>query len=320
LAGTYEEKLRIDGSVKAWPEGIVLQGDGDVVITSPDDEPVIRLNTVSRFTIENIQIDAKNRPVAIEASKDLDETRLTKVLVRGFSNVGVLGTGVQGLGFGNNQFVLDQVLFEPSSNQAIAVKLEDDRVNEVNNVLVRGCRFIGPMAAGVVIRGASPYKVDVSECVFNKMTDGIRIEGQPLLKAFRFINNSFRQTKHGIRFDKLPNTLSTDLMFRRNLFTGVELAEVLVQVDYDEEKFRSILSANPAGFENNLSDRQKPPAPVSGEAQFLIDFERVSGTGFSFASADPKSPRFLAPTEKSPQKTIPEAQPFEKSWVGAVGP
>ena len=77
----------------------------------------------------------------------------------------------------------------------------------------------------------------------------------------------------------------------------------------------------PPGMENNWSDRQKPANPISGEIQSLFDNGGRQGEqGFAFASSDPKDPKFLAPTEKSPQKEVPGAQPSEKKWVGAVGP
>jgi hypothetical protein len=320
LPGVYEEKLRIDGSINHWPEGVVVRGEGEVVLTSPDDEPVIRMNNVSRFTIENIQIDAKDRPVAVELSDDLNESHLTKVAIRGFSKIGILCKGVQGLRFGDNQFVIEDVSFEPSNPEAVGVRLEDTPTSELHSIKIRGCRFLGPMAAGVVIQVATSDRLNISECIFNQTTDGLRIGGQPLLKQILIINNSFRNVKNGIRFAKLPNGLSSDLMFRRNLFTGVGQAEVLIQSDYDEGKLRAMFSSDPAGLEQNWSDRPKSGNPSPGEAQFIFENGRQGESGFAFASTDPKNPRFLAPSEKSAQKEVPGTQPLDKSWVGAVGP
>ena len=95
-AGTYHEKIHIDGRAAPWPEGVVLRGEGEVIIESEGDDPVIRLSNVSRLTIENMQIDARNKTVAIEVSDDLHESRLSKLVVRGFSSVGVLCQGVRG--------------------------------------------------------------------------------------------------------------------------------------------------------------------------------------------------------------------------------
>ena len=220
-AGTYDERIRIDGrsskssdgrSSKPWPEGITLQGEGEVIIEAAGDEPVVRLANVSRLTIENIQIDAQNKPVAIEVADNLNETQLKKLVVRGFSDVGVLCKGAQGLSFGNSQFLLEQLTFEPDGTQAIGIRFEEGADNDVNSVIVRGCRFLNPMAAGIVIQGRAPYGIEISECLFNRTTDGIRLDGQQVLKSIRFTNNSFRQTRTGIRFSKLPSDLSTDLI------------------------------------------------------------------------------------------------------------
>ena len=112
-----------------------------------------------------------------------------------------------------------------------------------------------------------------------------------------------------------------DLMLRRNLFTKTEIAEAVVVDDFDENRFRSMLSSDPPGAEYNWSDRAKPAIPTKGEIQLLFENNARQGEqGFAFVSTDPKNPRFLAPTEKSPQKDASGAQPSEKNWVGAIGP
>lgn len=322
LAGTYDEKLRIDGSVKHWPEGVTLLGDGEVILKSSGDESVLRLINVSRFTIENIQIDAASKPIAIEVADDLHETHLKNLVIRGFTGVGLKCKGGQGLSFGDSQFLLEQLTFEPAAeaSQATAIRLEEGAENDVNSIHVRGCRFLGPLAAGIAIQGRSPYGLEISECVFDHVIDGIRIEGFPTLKSIHVTNNSFRRSRAGIRFENLPSVQSTELMFRRNLFVNTDLAEAIVQDGFDDQKFRAMLSTTPAGIEHNWSDRPTPTSPAPGELLILFENGKTGEQGLAFASTDPKSPKFLAPTEKSPQKAVGEAQPFENKWVGAIGP
>lgn len=320
-AGKYEERIRIDGKGKPWPEGIVLRGDGDVVVEATGDEPVMRLANISRFTIENIQIDAKDKPVAMELADDLHESKLSKITVRGFTGVGILCKGAQGLSFGNGQFLLEQLSFEPAGNQAVGIKLEEGVDNDANSIIIRNCRFLEPMAAGIVIQGREPYGIEVCESIFCRTSDGIRFDGQPKLKAIHIRNNSFRQTKAGIRFTKQPAEWTSDIVLRRNLFSSTEQAEAVVQDGYSESQFRAMVLSAPPGIGENWSDRTKPSTPVKGEITILFENGGRQGEqGFAFASTDPKSPKFLAPTEKSPQRDVASPQPAEKKWVGAIGP
>ena len=319
--GSYNERIQVDGHRKEWPEGITLRGEGKVRLNASGDEPVVRLANVSRFIFENFQVEAEEKKVAIELADDLHESRLTQILISGFSQSGILCKGTQGLSFGNSQVTLEKLRFEPASPQAIGIRLEEGTNNDVNNIVIRACRFLDHIDSGVVIQGKLPYGIEVSESVFNACNDGIRIEGNPTLKSIRIINNSFRDTKVGIRFLKLPNELSAELFFRRNLFVKTAVAEAVIQKDYDESKFRSMLSTNPSGIESNWSDRIKPSVPIGGEMAILFEQGGRQGVSdFAFESSDPKSPGFLAPTATSPQKEVVGAQGSEKKWVGAIGP
>ena len=319
--GTYNERIQIDGHTREWPEGITLRGEGKVRLSAAGDEPVVRLANVSRFIFENIQVEANEKKVAVELADDLHESRFTKVLISGFSESGILCKGTQGLSFGNSQVALEKLQFEPASPQAIGIRLEEGANNDVNNIVIRACRFLGPIDAGIVIRGKVPYGIEISESIFNACNDGIRIEGNPTLKSIRIINNSFRGIKTGIRFLNLPNELSAELVFRRNLFVKTAVAEAAVQKGYEESKFRLMLSTNPPGIDANWSDRVKPTEPVGGEMMIL--FEQGGRTGVSdiaLESTDPKNPNFLVPTPTSPQKEVAGAQGSERKWVGAIGP
>ncbi len=319
--GTYNERIQIDGHTREWPEGITLRGEGIVRLSAAGDAPVVRLANVSRFIFQNIQIEANEKKVAVELADDLHETRLTQFLVSGFSDAGVLCKGTQGLSFGNSQVTLEKLRFEPASPQAVGIRLEEGSNNDVNNIVIRACRFVDPIDSGIVIHGKVPYGIEISESVFNACNDGIRIEGNPTLKSIRVVNNSFRDIKAGIRFLNLPNELSAELVFRRNLFVKTAVAEAIVQTDYKESKFRSMLSTNPPGIEANWSDRVKPTEPVGGELAILFELGGRRGVSdFAFESTDPKNPNFLVPTSTSPQKDVAEAQGSDKKWVGAIGP
>ena len=319
--GIYRERIRIDGRTQPWPEGIRLVGAGDVRLAPTGDGPVLRLANVSRFSIENIRIDASDQNVAVELADDLHETRLTQMVISGFSDTGILCKGAQGLSFANNQLALDRIKFVPARPQAEGIRLEPGSENEVNNIAIRHCSFLQSMTTGINLRGRAPYGIEISHCVFNEIGDAIRFEGEQQLKLIRITNNSFRKAKRGIIFSAFPGELSGELVLRRNLFIETGIAEAVIQPNFDEAKFRSMISASPNGIQDNWSDRAKPAKVVDGEITILFENQGHQGEqNLSLASTDPKDPKFLAPTEKSPQKDVAGAQPNDSNWIGAIGP
>ena len=319
--GTYNERIHIDGRSGNWPEGIQLVGVGIVRLAPLGSEPVIRLANLSRFSIENFQIDAEDRKVAVELRDDLHECRLIQVTVGDFTDIGIDCIGAQGLSFGNSQLFLERLRFDPASSKAVGIRLTNGSENDVNNVVIRGCQFLESMDAGILFQGPSPYGVTISDVIFYEANDGIRIEGTPTLKSIRVFNNSFRDVNHGLRFLNQPTERSAELMLRRNLFTKTRGAEAVVEKGFDETKFRSMLTTNPVGVQSNWSDRHKPASPKLGELQLLFENGgRQGADDLSFVSTDPDQTKFLVPSEKSPQKDVPGAQGDEKKWVGAVSP
>ena len=131
----------------------------------------------------------------------------------------------------------------------------------------------------------------------------------------------------------MPAVGSRDLIFRRNLFSKIRVADGLVQESYNEGLFNGMVShdprdpRDPPATEYNWSDRAAPAAPQTGEINRLFAQNGKRGEkGFAFASTETKDPKFLAPTDKSVQRKVdlsadPKTKlPFEKPWVGAIGP
>ena len=319
--GTYADRIRIDGRIQSWPEGVKLMGMGEVRLSPTGSDPVIRVANISRLTLENLQIDASEKDVAVELSDDLHETRLIQLRVSGFSKTGIVCKGAQGLSFADSQLLLDQLQFDAASPQATGIQLDASTENEVNNLIIRNCRFLHPMQAGITLQGRSPYGIKIIGCLFNELTEGVRFDGEPQLRLISVTNNTFRKTRHGILFSQTPHELSTELGFRRNLFIGVGEAEVAVKPKFDEPQFRAILAPNSLGIQNNWSDRIKPATPKTAEVTILFENGGRQGEqNLLLFSTDPSNPKFLAPTEKSPHQDIAGAQPTEYKWIGAVGP
>ena len=99
------------------------------------------------------------------------------------------------------------------------------------------------------------------------------------------------------------------------------MAEAAVNPAFDEVKFRPMIASSPNGIQDNWSDRPKSASPIQGE--ILIFFENQGRQGeknLNISSVDPKDPKFLAPTEKSPHRDVAGAQGIDKKWIGAIGP
>ena len=345
-AGTYRESISIDASLRRvgkkkpgdsaiveWPEGIKLVADGNVILEPSKDGPVIRLKQIAKFVIEGIEINASGRSTAIELSGFMKDTQLNRLTIRDFTETGVACIEAQGMAFGvltSDEVILEQLRFEPaaSATNAVGVRMS----NNTSYVIVRGCKFMGPMAAGIAITGNSksgswPFKITVAENVFSQAQDGFRFEGQFSWKDIVLANNTFHDGRHGILFTKMPGNGSGDLVFRRNLFSKMQVADGLVQEGYSEAMFNGMISNEPPGTEHNWSDRAAPAASQAGEINRLFAQNGKRGEkGFAFASTEIKDPKFLAPTDKSVQRKLdlsPDAKKkltFEKPWVGAVGP
>ena len=348
-AGTYRENISVDASqrrgakkksaesaVVEWPRGIKLIGEGKVILEpskdGPKDGPVVRLRKIEKFVMEGIEINATGLPTAIDLSGEMNDTQLSRLTIRGFTETGVSCRGTQGSAFGaslSDEVVLDHLLLEPAAGatNAVGVRMREGDSTSTGYVIVRGCRFMGPMAAGIVISGAWPFKITMTENIFSQAQDGVRFEGQVSWKDIVLANNTFHDARHGVLFTKMPGDDSRELVVRRNLFTKIQVADGLVQEGYDEGKLNEMISSEPPGTDFNYSDRAAPSAPLAGEINRLfIQSGKRGETGFAFASTENKDATFLAPSDKSVQRKVDlssdpkQKLPYEKPWVGAVGP
>lgn len=339
LAGTYKENISIDGSPQQrtksknkkadkaidpdWPQGIKLVASGDVILEAPQDTPAIRLKNISRFTVEGISINATGKAVGVELIGDMTETRLSGMKITGFSQTGVSCLGARGASFVNTQFILEKLTLEPAagSTSAVGIRLQRNEEGDPSDAMIRGCRLFGPLASGIILSGAGPYRITISENLFTKVQEGVRLEGAVQWKDVVILNNTFHEGRSGIVFTNMPAENSMGLAFRRNLFTKMTAAEGVVMAGYDQGRLGTMLVQDRPGWELNYSDRAKPAAPQAGEIVPLCETNGKRGEqGFAFASTDAKNPKFLAPTDKSVQRAVPGPREGEKEWIGAVGP
>ena len=336
-AGTYPENISIDGSVPPstrrkdkksdkpvdpdWPQGIKLIADGEVILEAPQDVPAIRLKGISRFIVEGISINATGKAVGVEVSDDMPESRLSGLKITGFSQTGIACLGSRGASFTNTQFILENLKLEAGSSSAVGIRMQRSENGDPSDTVIRGCRIIGPLASGISLTGTGPYRITIAETIFSKAQDGIRLEGSVQWKDIAILNNTFHEGRHGIAFTNMPTENSMGLVFRRNLFTKMTGAEGIVMAGYDQGRLGAMLVQDRPGWELNYSDRAKPATPAAGEIVPLCATNGKQGEqGFHFASVDAKNPKFLAPTDKSVQRSVAGPKEGEKPWVGAIGP
>ena len=337
-AGTYPENISIDGTVRRvsgkdkksanptdpeWPQGIKLVADGEVILAPPNDAPAIRLKNIPKFVIEGITINATGKAIGIEVTGDMTESRLSGLKISGFTKVGVASMSARGISVGNSQFVMEKLTLEPAagSTSAVGIRMQRGSEGDPSDTIIRNCRILGPLAAGVTIFGAGPYRITIVENVFTKAQDAVRLEGAVQWKDIAIVNNTFHDGRHGIVFTHMPAEGSAGFSFRRNLFSNMTAAEGVVQTGYNEGRLGAMLTTDRPGWELNFSDRPKPAAPQAGEINPLCENKGKRGEqGFAFASTDVKDATFLAPSEKSVQRAVPDAKEGEQNWVGAIGP
>ena len=350
-AGTYKEFISVDASQQKtsskqkssetalidWPHGIKLKGAGAVILEplkeSPKESPVIRLKEIPKFVVEGIDVNAAGHTSAIELLGYMNDTTLRAMTIRGFTESGVACRGALGSAFGtlsSDEIVMEQLRLEPAAGAtgAAGIRLREDPKGDSSYLIVRGCRFLGPMSAGIVMSGTAPYKITIAENLFHQTQDGIRLEGPNVAwKDIVVSNNTFHAGNHGVLFARMPSEHARELIFRRNLFSKMEVADGLVKFGYEEGPFNGAASREPHGLALNFSDRAAVTPPQPGEINGLFSQDGKRGDKeILFVSDDPKSPQFLAPAENSVQRKVDltadtkQKLSFEQPWVGAIGP
>lgn len=316
--GTYTEQVQIDGSKgkTTWPDGIVVRGEGEVVFTSDKDGPVFSFRNLTGFTLENVTIDAGKKPVGLLLSGFVNDSNLKNLRIRNFTEAGLSLSGVQSFG---SQLVVERIRCDSKSESAVGIRVEpytqDGKSEDSNNVQISRCRLNGPMAAGVDLKGVVLGNVGIRESIFVKTTAGIRFQGPGCWRDFVLTNNTFFQCPTGLLFSTMPDPITSGMAVRRNLFSGCATAEAVVQAGFNDEVFMKMLNG---GVDWNMTDRAAPANAAPNEVN-LFGGNGKRGVGFAFDSVDPKSPKFLAPSAASLQKTAPNPLTGDQQWVGAVG-
>ncbi|MFN0196855.1 MAG: protein kinase domain-containing protein [Planctomycetaceae bacterium] len=320
--GTYSERIVIDNSSPGgdgeFPRGIYLKPatEGGRIILSPSgSEPAIVIKDAEVIILENFDIQAAGKDIAIDLAGDLPGTEIRKCTVNGFNRVGCQLDAVAG---GNEDFILQDITFVPGNATSVGIDMKSASTS-LSEIILQRCRFLGPMTAGVIVAGDASY-VEIKESIFSQTQTGVRVAGSRALRDFMLTNNTFYKNDRGIVFTEMPATLSNELAFYRNLFADTTTMEGVVEKDFDYLKFVSMLrTLGAGGWANNWSNRPPPAVPVVGELE-LFNHGMRPVADFFFASTDQNDPKFLAPSEQSLHKSVGGQATGEQPYIGAVGP
>ena len=313
---TYDERISIEGGgFSALPRGLTISSSGDepAVLSPSEDGPIIDLNGIEGLTIRGLRLDAAGRQAAIRLEGFLVGTRLEDIEVRGVSQFGIDSTDVAAIDGQPLQLV--RIEFVGTSSTATGIRLGDAR-----QLRIDGCRFVGPMNAGIEKTSSSwNSDVDVRHCIFSNVQVGVLFSGPPQdVQRVALVNNTFHKVQRGIVFQNMPQPGSSGLLIAHNLFTELTGPEASVDAGLDAGQFEALLSTA-AGDRNNWSDRAVGENEASAVDIFGDDGRRGI-EAVPFASRDPSADNFLKPTDPRVRSEVNTPTAGADPWVGAAAP
>ena len=314
---TLSDRIDLDNSAFTYPSmHIRIASDGEelAVLAPSGSQPVISLKKMERVRIDGLEIKAKGKAVAVELTECGQTTRLTRLNISGFSKAGIRATRLAGLGSTDGYVSFERLEIRSEDSQAVGIRFEGNS----QYVQLRNSRFLGPMSAGVLIDGDFGF-AKVQENIFSGVADGVRCTGSNRVwRDVAIANNTFHKGTRGVVFAEMPMSTSSELVICRNLFTGMEGPEAVVEKGYVAETFFSLCSN--VGMGDNWSDRNVPPDASKGEHRVVQRDEERVAKKFQLLSENPKDPKFLAPPAQSPLTRVHRPGQVFKPYVGAVKP
>jgi serine/threonine-protein kinase len=318
-AGTYSERIVIE---KGFPDNVVIRGADGAALEPPGSEPVIRAGDVEGLQIANFTVRAGGRPSAIELADRLPRSRLQRLRISGFSETGIAVRGVVAYSFEDARLFFEDLRLE-GSGSAVGIAVSRgggaDGVDS-SHLAFQRCRFLGPLAAGVTVSGSESLNFEFRECIFSECQAGVKLLEQTSWREFVFVQNTFYKCGYGVLVAEQPPPTQKGFSFRRNLFAETAQTEVFIEKGFDDAMLRERQMLG--SMDRNWTDQSKPDLTKlpKGELSIFGNGHREP-INFAFASTNPQDAKFLAMTDASPHKRVPDGQrQDEKTWIGAVGP
>jgi eukaryotic-like serine/threonine-protein kinase len=299
---TYPERIDIDNSDFHFPKALRIVCDDPVpaILAPPDQQPVVRLHGVERFTLEGFEIDATGKRPAIELSGYLVGTRLRNLEIGGDCDTTILVRGAMGLERPQSRCILDHLVLRRRRPGGTGVRFQQG-INPSSNLTITGCRLFGPFESAIAFNGPA-VGVAVRESIITRASVGILLERDGLaVKDLAIVNNTFHKLDRGIVFRDAPPGPTIDLTVQRNLFDAVANAEMFVERGSDPAAFlaRFAKGAITGNWTSRKVDKPLPDGQVD-----LFASGGQTGAAFKFQTNDQDDARFLTPTADAPHKTL----------------
>ncbi len=315
---TLEETISIDNSnFRSFPATLRITGEGPKFpVIKGSGQPVLSLDSIEKITISNLSIDCAGTPVGAELTGYLSGTRLVNLKFINISETGLLARGASGLA--GRPVTLSRCRFETTKEDATAVRFTGSESLNSNQLSISGCRFIGPMAKGIVFSGAqgSTWDVTIEQSIFHKVRSAITFAGEEHdISRVKIANNTFHEFTRGINFETGPNESCREITFIQNLFAagdGYEVSTARPNVSLKE-----LVGSAIAPQSNWTTGGARKDSET-----WLNIFENNGKTEagkIDFASTDPNAADFLKPQGDTLRSAV-KAPVDGRNYIGAVAP
>lgn len=302
---TYAERIVIDDS---FPRGIqIVVPEGEEATLAPAGPGAIVIvgggeKSVEDFKLEGFRIDASGKDVAVQFADWIPGAQLKRLQITGYAKSGVMFQGVQS--YHNKLIMVEDVKFGQCAPDAAAILLKKSK-EDPSHIKIARCRFVGPMAAGVLLQSQA-IDVEIAESIFHQLDTAVKFEGEARVwRDIVFASNTFFQNNRAIDFTNMPAAGSIGFGFYNNLFVAQKTGDVVVEKDLKMSDFPEMYTKRLAGAAYNWTD--KPVSSASADALTII-FESWGGKSgvadLQFASTDPSNPEFLAPAATSSHRSV----------------
>jgi hypothetical protein len=298
--GRYPERIVME---QDDPRGIrIVAAAGQEVVLAPSAPgPVVELKgKIENFHLEGMQIDATGKEVAIHVGGWLSGLNLRDLTITGFTKTGIAADAPQSYGDEREKILFERIVLRPGSPQATGISLKKGK-EASSHVRVGYCRFLGPMATGLLIDGDAIDIASINSIYYMTATC-IQLQNGTLLKDLVFANNTFTQGERGIVFAEMPGKQSNNLGFYNNLFLKLKGPAAIVAKNFVEAGFLQMVATSGAGIANNWTDAAK------SEKHAIQLFEAAGGRyavkGLKFLSTDPGNVNFMRAAPNGPQARV----------------
>lgn len=309
---TLKESISIDKSgLGSFPRGVRIVGTAKDPprLQSTGKAPVISLNAVDGITLENIVVDCRGLLQAIQLQGFMAAATITNVRFENIEHAAISGSGFSGLG--DQPAIIQNCSFIGAAKSARAIQLEPGSGQDARDLIIRGCRFLGPLENGVSIQGGADT-ITFSQNVFHEAATAIVLGGQePVQRQLTFVNNTFHACGHGIVFKSGPAPSARKFTFQKNLFIGGTGPDVSIERDGTR-----LDQLTREGLPTQLNWTDRTPS-TDGELNIFAAQGRTGAT-VKFVSENPAEAGFLKPDSTELQSVATDAAP--PKFIGAIAP